>query len=197
MAHLGAIASPDIIKTKALTDTGSEVGLPLSLHASPENVALGSSEERPGRASAGLAPHPGISLKLRLFPAVLWFRCLVMQSGPWELWLVDRKERRGLRDFCWVPENIWKLGISWTPHNCWSRRAREESLHFKLHFTLGWWFSSISYIETGRGFPWGFWESTLYLLSQQKTNKLILLDFRKRHHQPGLRITQGKLKTAV
>ena len=82
MAHLGAIASPDIIKTKALTDTGSEVGLPLSLHASPENVALGSSEERPGRASAGLAPHPGISLKLRLFPAVLWFRCLVMQSGP-------------------------------------------------------------------------------------------------------------------
>ena len=105
MVHLGAIASPDIIKTKALTDTGSEVGLPLSLHASPKNVALGSSEERPGRASAGLAPHPGISLKLRLFPteieegsvpAVRWFRCLVTQSGPLRALACGRKgEKRG------------------------------------------------------------------------------------------------------
>lgn len=105
MVHLGAIASPDVIKTKALTDTGSEVGPPLSLLASSENVALGSSEERTRRANAGLAPHPRISLKLRLFPtgieegsvpAVLWFRCLVMQSGPLRALAYGQKgEKRG------------------------------------------------------------------------------------------------------
>lgn len=121
MVHLGATASPDVIKIKALTDTGSEVGPPLSLLASPENVALGSSEEHTRRANAGLAPHPRISLKLRLFPtgieeglvpAVLWFRCLVMQSGPLRT-LAYRTERR--EEGWGIFVECQKLGISWTP----------------------------------------------------------------------------------
>ena len=110
-------------------------------------MALGSSEERPGRESAGLAPHLRISLKSRLFPVgieeesvpvVLWFRCLVTQSGPLRDLACGRKgEKRGERFLLSAGEDL-EAWYFLDPHNCWSQRAHEESLHFKLHFSLRW-----------------------------------------------------------
>lgn len=194
VVHLGAI-TPDVIKTKALTDTGSEVGPPLSLLASSENVALGSSEERTKRrTNTSLAPHPRISLKLRLSywnrGGVGPSRALVPVFGHAE-WALESSGLRTERRRGWgILSSAKSLVHFLDPHNCWSQRAREESSHFKLHFSLRWWFSSISYTEIGRGFSLRILRIHSFTFSTKK-NKLILLDFRKRHHQPGLRITQG------
>lgn len=51
------------------------------------------------------------------------------------------------------------------------------------------------HISWERLFPWGFWESSRYLINEK--SKFILFDFRKRHHQAGLGITHAELKTVV
>lgn len=114
---------------------------------------------------------------------------------PWGPAVAGRKGREEMRDFCCVSGNPEAQIFPGPPE------LLEPNGLMKSHYILNYiWilvgdFSPSCNVNWERLFSWGAWKSSLHLINEK--NKLIFLDFGRRHHPPGLRITHGEAKTVV